>query len=1333
MDLNEHELAELEERLYSSIHHADADSGVGAAESALPSAAAATSSESPSETVRIVTDKAIVQRSNASKMKRYWSSMQQQTSGGRMAYPGIARSNNKAKNATAFSEDVGKGEGKDEETGPVRKATFTPYQSILGPSGVGGEASQRAEFLLMEGMPSVSKQKKKKAAAIEGRKVLNPSSVRNKKMEQLQKVKAKKAKAVKSRQRAQVGQQRLVATIELESSDDEDGEYHSPDPVKQELKEVEIEHLEDSDPDEVVLVPSAPPPLVCIESSDEDATKDKFTHPKSKKKKANKKVNSPRCLSPSNSSIMSDDFIGHSDRTGLNDSFIEGIANDEELECHNVSSGNAIFASDTSRADRAPSISSEGTVATSSDTTEQDKRLNKSQSAPQTTKSTPSFCSTPKQTLHARRSSAKSREQPEPEDSIYSATTAKKSKPEKRASSGDSSEESDGESRSKRSKSYQSDASSTKSSKKLRKKRRKKDSEHYSDEDFASILTDIVQAISENDEEDSSDEERAVKTKPVVAEAESMLIEDSDILEIKDQEPNTISLPQLEPRESVVTAAPVDCEQADDSNDCLAIEPPPPPMINLADEDTTRDERIPGLHRVDDDPECCWNEEMKKFYHESWNCEDFNVSTVLFNMPRQSKNWPIVHKDKYPDPPKKEIICNNCQQPGHLKYKCRRPPKPPTCYMCGLTGHQETRCPNTLCLRCGEKTMNFLRGCQSCAREQHMTCHLCGIRGHAQRNCPDKWRRYHSTIEADKPLTRGFLRNPNARNCCVCSRAGHQAHACRDAVKIFGQCVPTTEVMNYQPVYYPERHQQNQYDGPKFNLFSEVGDFQLNFDDSIAKNENSFYHRFSKSVGLLEKRKKSEEKLARKMRREAKKRKKAGGQEEDVVETVPEETVDKPPPTQVKSTAVNEDSNYSFSEYYEDKSNKSQTPSSEPMPDFIPLTSDESANHAFAVPATVEQNTEAKIFLTKPHAKILLGPNGANFLKEASLKFTLNLSIAFQPVGNVLLANGLSKNQDNFHNDLVRFLNSASHQNEQIKQINNVPKGTEKTIRYIVEHLQLLTRSYENVKSMFKRYQHCEQQGANQKTCDKVRRNLNIILFGQFGMRQGRDHLNQLQGNLQELKNTPNPNVSLTTRDEINQHIRYIFTSYDHADYEDVMQEFDAMRKTQKLIKIKPEDLNLTLPPLVALTNREDSSNLSDDSTFNMSKELSFDDSNVSDLILNTSDQLIDAEQPKQEADADEPKEEADPTSTSTESSPSAVVQPKAFQPKKSRIDFLLHDCRQMVKILDNKPITAKFDQIYEQTREGNVSKANYRTLTGIHAILKSKMYRKRKKKAANS
>lgn len=1376
MDLNEHELAELEERLYSRIHHAaevsetQNDNNLLSSFNPTPVTSKPSTPGSPTSStnpVRLVTDKSVINNPRqtavtaSTKIKRYWDSLQQQNS--RMSYPGI---NKPKKIGTADVRSVE--EGRVVQT----KKVFTPYQSILG--SLGGSPTIETNITEQQQRQD-PKQKKRKHSQNGGKQIHNPSGNRNRKMDQLKKIKRKKSKALKSRQRLEIGEQRLVATIDLDTSSEEEGEYISPDPVKQEKKAKadQWEDLhEDSDPDEVVLIPSAPPPLVCIEDSDEDGTKDGFTQPKSKKKKKPiKKINSPRCVSPSNSSIMSDDFIGQSDRTRINDSFIDGINNDEELDCTAPHTVGSLLAGERrsfgDRGGRAPSISSDCTVATSSDTTDPDKRngLKPVHAIAGHAMGAPNLSSTPKQTLTAKKLSVVSKQSKCIEDdSIYAATSSKKSKPsaEKHLSS-DSSNESDGgnvSSHSKRSKSYQSDTStSNKSILKRRKKRQKQDSEHYSDEDFASMLTDIVQAISENEEESSDEEVQPLleivenplnKEQPSVGQQDKQDASNDlsdEVQMIEEQDPqDEISLPQIE--DMALEASVSNTEPAESNNslmDAVSMAPPPLPIINLTEEESLNqsqseptqeqpgDDMSEGARLDHADPECGWNDEMRRFYNDSWNCEDFNISTVLFNMPRANKFWPIVHKDKYPDPPKKEIICNNCGERGHMRYKCRNPPKPKTCYMCGLAGHQEVRCPNTLCLKCGEKTRNFLRGCQSCTREQNMTCHLCGVRGHGQRNCPDKWRRYHSTIEDNKPLTQQYDRNPNAKHCCICSRTGHQAHTCNAALRIFGQLVPTTEVKSYQPVYHINERigQQNENHGVKFNLFSDMFDYQLNFDESFAANEKSFYYRFAKSVGIVEEKKRKAEKLTRKLKREARKRKRSEGIQstnsttnDTVIIDDDSSTFDaqgKPDQPQSNTDGnqtkpTNEDSNYSFSEFFEDKTANLPQPS-EPMPDFIPLVSTETTSTS-VVP--VQQPTDAKIYLTKPHAKILLGPAGAAFLKDASSKFSLKVSILFQTVGNVLLANGLSADQDNFHNELVKFLNNASHQNEQLKLINNVPKATEKIIRYITEHLLLLTRSYENAKVLFKRYQHFEEQGANVKTCDKIRRTLNIILFGQYGMRAGRDHLTKLQNNLKDLQNTKDANMSSDVRDEINQHIRYIFTSYDHADYESILNEFDRLRKYKKLYKITAEELNL--PKLPAQKVSPESAQKPADDSFNLSKDLNFEEDE--DLILNTSDQLIDSSRSSLNFD-DQSDEDSNQSTENPHLNTTSTTQKKHISPREHRIGKLVEESRHMVTMLNNAPITDKFERISSQTRRGKLSKADFRMLLRIHALLRHKLSRK--------
>ena len=87
-------------------------------------------------------------------------------------------------------------------------------------------------------------------------------------------------------------------------------------------------------------------------------------------------------------------------------------------------------------------------------------------------------------------------------------------------------------------------------------------------------------------------------------------------------EENTISLPQITINEELDNSIEICPQELDEIQ-----------SVSDASEDQVREKWNQEINW--DDPEVTWNYEMKKFYNDSWNCEDFNVSTVVFNMPSE--------------------------------------------------------------------------------------------------------------------------------------------------------------------------------------------------------------------------------------------------------------------------------------------------------------------------------------------------------------------------------------------------------------------------------------------------------------------------------------------------------------------------------------------------------------------------------------------------------------------------------------------------------------------------------------------------------------------------
>lgn len=115
----------------------------------------------------------------------------------------------------------------------------------------------------------------------------------------------------------------------------------------------------------------------------------------------------------------------------------------------------------------------------------------------------------------------------------------------------------------------------------------------------------------------------------------------------------------------------------------------------------TPEEKIEKIDKTSVDCEIGWNDEMKYFYNECNYGRDFSLSSILLAMPNNLKYWQINHADRIRMnvDHDKRVRCRNCNELGHIAVNCKRPKKRIVCFMCGEEGHRETRCPNSICLR----------------------------------------------------------------------------------------------------------------------------------------------------------------------------------------------------------------------------------------------------------------------------------------------------------------------------------------------------------------------------------------------------------------------------------------------------------------------------------------------------------------------------------------------------------------------------------------------------------------------------------------------------------
>lgn len=215
-----------------------------------------------------------------------------------------------------------------------------------------------------------------------------------------------------------------------------------------------------------------------------------------------------------------------------------------------------------------------------------------------------------------------------------------------------------------------------------------------------------------------------------------------------------------------------------------------------------------------------------------------------------------------------------------------------------------------------------------------------------------------------------------------------------------------------------------------------------------------------------------------------------------------------------------------------------------------------------------EQKSDAKIYLTKENTKYLTNEKGNEFLREASSQNGVVVLMGYENVGNFLSVTGLPSAQNNFRADLASYFEEAEKLMKEKTMISQgVPKLRITLIKFIKDQIWQLDRALGDVKCLYKSLRLFE--GQNSKTgnsrADKCRKTLNMILLGQTGLLDGQMHLVALQANLRYLMDSTREVVSPNFRNQVFQHCRYIFSSYDHKNYDDLVKEYIVLKQKKQL------------------------------------------------------------------------------------------------------------------------------------------------------------------------
>lgn len=661
----------------------------------------------------------------------------------------------------------------------------------------------------------------------------------------------------------------------------------------------------------------------------------------------------------------------------------------------------------------------------------------------------------------------------------------------------------------------------------------------------------------------------------------------------------------------------------------------------------------------------------------------------------------------------------------------------------------------------------------------------------------------------------------------MCASSEHQAHNCLKAETEMGRSLPMVQIASYLPWYKLDVTKPKVTNPTEYSMMSFAKDFSFNWSLATTENYHGFYNRFKERTGLMQEEieRNVESELAQ-VRQQSKKKNVAvidleEGRDSDVML---DESSDEHDPSEglinfsftKEMEKIKENQREGFHLHleenqqvinnvkpvvFEDQRRKIaeiaqrfgvteedimsvrrvEFPIESELKemDFIPLESSHenesfnepqpSSSNRISTMQVQEAKTDAKVFLTKEHSQFLL-TEGDSFLYNASKKYDLQLHLVWESIGNVLQMYGLPSKQNIFYNELLEFLRDVTLE-EHVRNRNNafsMPKVKDKLIKFIEEHLNRLKgdkKSFPQLKDLIRKMnQH--QRNKQYRAADKFRRQLNTFFLGKIGLRDGKTHLIGIINQYQSLKDSTPDCETNEFRETLRQHFLYLFTAYDHENYEALLSDYEECAQN-----------NQWPIPLRALFNMKNMIQMADGNSFNRrsndgstSKEckveetidssLFFNDNvgerSESSVIANAGNETVPTESEKQKNDESMhtesehdiiPQESVPQSSSQCQNVPEPqqdLVRPKTpektqkitvtnpspakSQPKPDPVNFseeslkIISEAMGMFTLMNNQKAISKLKMVEQKANKNQITEEDYQSLLHIQNIVQSKI-----------